>query len=297
MGIKVLSSDEAEFRETDVQKAFEQDLSKLYEGLEFIDREVIIPVGRIDTLAFDSNTNQPVFIEYKAGEFGKDALIQLMDYLSWFIRDGSHYDTLKRIIRQKRPEIQEIESDIRLICVVMSIEDRIKNAIYAIANDALVFSYVVANDTAGNTILVPKLEVDNSEVERGPRVSATEEELLKRYPKQTDLFAQLKVELTKNGAEAYIKGRTFRFRKHRVFALVRLRNNHTRLQLHVGRGHVSDPEFKYAKKGASDWGAIILTPDIKIPEKVKQWIEAAREFIPTKIDEEDDNESDEENQS
>jgi RecB family endonuclease NucS len=88
MNIKILAPEEVKFSEKDVQKAFEEDLSKLEEGLEFIDSEVIIPVGRIDTLAFDTNSNEPVFIEYKGvGEFGKDALIQLMDYLSWFIRD------------------------------------------------------------------------------------------------------------------------------------------------------------------------------------------------------------------
>jgi RecB family endonuclease NucS len=84
MEIKILSPEEVAFKEKDIQTAFEHDLSKLEEGLEFIDTEVTIPVGRIDTLAFDTNTNQPVFIEYKGpGQFGKDALIQLMDYLSW----------------------------------------------------------------------------------------------------------------------------------------------------------------------------------------------------------------------
>lgn len=101
MEIKILAPDDVEFKEKDIQKAIEKDLAKIQEGLEFVDSEVIIPVGRIDTLAFDTNTNQPVFIEYKAGEFGKEALIQLMDYLSWFIRDRSHYDTLKRLIKQK----------------------------------------------------------------------------------------------------------------------------------------------------------------------------------------------------
>lgn len=91
MDIKILSPEEVEFKEKDIQAAFERDLSKLEEGLEFIDSEVALPVGRIDTLAFDTNTNQPVFVEFKGnGQFGKDALIQLMDYLSWFIRDKSH---------------------------------------------------------------------------------------------------------------------------------------------------------------------------------------------------------------
>lgn len=288
MEIKILSPEEVEFKEKDVQTAFERDLSKLEEGLEFVDTEVIIPVGRIDTLAFDINTNQPVFIEYKGtGQLGKDALVQLMDYLSWFIRDKSHYAALEKLIRQKK-NIEDFEPDIRLICITANIDERIRNAIYAIANDVAVYSYVVAKDTAGNAILIPKSEVDNTEVERGPRISATEEELLRKFPNLQDLFSSLKPELCRNGAENYVTGRTFRFRKHRVFAIVQLRRAHLRLRLRVGQGKVNDPDFKYAKKGASDWGAVNLSPSESIPEKVKGWIEESREFMSSKIEEDDD---------
>ena len=82
MEIKSLSLEEVEFKEKDIQNAFEHDLSKLEEGLEFVGSEIVIGTGRIDTLAFDTNSSCPVFIEYKRrGEFSKDALIQLMDYL------------------------------------------------------------------------------------------------------------------------------------------------------------------------------------------------------------------------
>lgn len=49
------------------------------------------------------------------------------------------------------------------------------------------YSYVVARDTAGKIIVIPKLEIDNTEVERGPRVSASEDELLKKFPHLHDL--------------------------------------------------------------------------------------------------------------
>lgn len=294
MDIRILSPEDIEFKEKDVQRAFENDLSKLYEGLELVDSEVTIPVGRIDTLAFDTNTNQPVFIEYKAGEFGRDALIQLMDYISWFIRDRSHHDTLKRIIRQKKQSIEDIEQDIRLICVVTGIEERIGNAIYAIANDVLVYSYAVAKDTAGNAVLIPKLEVDNTDVDRVPQPSVTEDELSKKFPKQVELFAVLKEELLKNNAQSYIRGRTFRFRKNRVFAQVLLKQDVTRLKLRAGVGNINDPEFKYYKKGTSDWGIVILRPADGLPEKVKGWIEIARELTPNKAEDEGEDEIDKE---
>jgi hypothetical protein len=158
MEIKILSPEEVEFKEKDIQNAFERDVSKLEEGLELVGSEVVIGTGRIDTLAFDTNTNRPVFIEYKRrGEFSKDALIQLMDYLSWFARDENRMAVLEKVIRQRKPEIEDIEPSIRLICVVTDIDDRIKNAIYVISNHIKVYSYMVARDTSNNVILVPKL--------------------------------------------------------------------------------------------------------------------------------------------
>jgi hypothetical protein len=62
MEIKILSSEDVEFKEKDVQAAFEKDLSKLEEGLEFISSEFETATGRIDTLAFDSNNGNTVFI-------------------------------------------------------------------------------------------------------------------------------------------------------------------------------------------------------------------------------------------
>ena len=52
MEIKILSPEEVEFKEKDVQAAFEKDLSKLEEGLEFISSEFETATGRIDTSEF-----------------------------------------------------------------------------------------------------------------------------------------------------------------------------------------------------------------------------------------------------
>mgnify|MGYP001247263432 CR=1 FL=1 len=75
MEIKILAPEEVEFKEKDIQNAFEKDLTKLEEALEFIASEVIVGAGRIDTLAFDTDNGNPVFIEYKkSGDFGSYAL-------------------------------------------------------------------------------------------------------------------------------------------------------------------------------------------------------------------------------
>jgi RecB family endonuclease NucS len=81
MEITILSAADIRVREKDIQNSFERNLALLDEDLEFVASEVVIGTGRIDTLAYDSVNGRSVFIEYKGPEgFGKDALIQLMDY-------------------------------------------------------------------------------------------------------------------------------------------------------------------------------------------------------------------------
>ena len=277
MEIKILSHEEIEFKEKDVQNAFEHDLSKLEEGLEFIDSEVVIGTGRIDTLAFDTNESCPVFIEYKRrGEFGKDALIQLMDYLSWFARDANRMSILKDIIKKRKPDIEDFEPTIRLICVVTDIDDRIRNAIYAIANHVKIVSYMVARDTANNVILVPKLAVDNGDVELQVRGTATETQLLSKHPHLQEIINNLKLLLETDGIHSYTTARSFRFKKDRVIAKAHFRKDYVLLELRVGKGKVSDSDFKYWKQGESNWGYTYIYPSKAMPDKVMKWIDFAK---------------------
>lgn len=286
MEIKILSSEDVEFKEKDVQAAFEKDLSKLEEGLEFISSEIVIGTGRIDTLAFDSNNGNPVFIEYKRrGEFDRDALIQLMDYLSWFARDKNRIAILEKIIRKHKPDIDDFEPRIRLICVVTDIDDRIRNAVYAIANHVKIFSYMVARDTANNVVLVPKIVLDNEDVELQAREVTSEAELLKKHPHLHDVVANLKAHIERDGAYSYTTARSFRFKKERVFAKAHFRKDYVLLELRVGKGVVSDPDFKYWRQGESPWGWTHIYPSNGISDKVFKWIEFARSFASATEDE------------
>jgi RecB family endonuclease NucS len=51
MSISVLTTEHIDLKEKEIQAAFERDLSKLEDGLEFIKSELVIGTGRIDTLA------------------------------------------------------------------------------------------------------------------------------------------------------------------------------------------------------------------------------------------------------
>ena len=279
MTITILAPEDIDFKEKEIQSAFEHDLSKLEDGLEFVKSELVIGTGRIDTLAFDTNTTFPVFIEYKRrGQFGKDALIQLMEYLSWFAKDENRMALLEKIIRQQKPDIDEVEPSIRLICVVPDIDDQIRNAIYAIANHIKVYSYTVAHDTAGKLVLVPKLEVDNSEIEPPIPEVTSEGEILKKYPHLQETFALLRAELEKDGAHGYTTAKSVRFKKDTVFAKLHFRKKYIQLELRVGQRKIADNEFTYWRKGESSWGYTYIYPTKTIAENVINWIGIARNY-------------------
>lgn len=288
MEIKILSPEEINFKEKDIQTSFEQDLTKLEEGLELIASEVIIGTGRVDTLAYDNESGRPVFIEYKRrGEFDKDALIQLMDYLSWFARDENRMAILEKNIKQQKKDMDDFDPSIRLICVVTDMDDRVRNAIYAIANHVKVYSYMVAKDTANNIILVPKLEVDNSEIEVAVRTVTSEAELIKNRPHLEEIFLQLKNALETDGAVSYTTGKSVRFRKEKVFAVVRFRQKYIQLELRVGQGSIEDDEFKYWRKGNAPWGYVKVYPSKAVASKILDWIKTARDFVAKEVGQDD----------
>lgn len=99
--VKLVRPAEIDLDEKAIQQAFEKDLDIPEEGLRLVGSYVKIGTGIIDTLAIDEEDN-PVFIEYKKpGEFDKDALVQLMEYYSWFATDQNHQLLLKEIIQRK----------------------------------------------------------------------------------------------------------------------------------------------------------------------------------------------------
>ena len=289
MDIKILAAEEVKFKEKDVQTAFERDLSKLEEALEFVASEVVIGSGRIDTLAYDSNSSRPVIIEYKgAGGFDTEALIQLMDYLSWFSRDENRMAMLEKVIKQHKPDITDFDPSILLIVVVADITDRIRNAMYALNADVKVFSYVVAKDTADNIVLVPRLEVDNSEVEQLMRSAVPESELLKKHPHLQEIFTRLRTQLETDGVIGYTTSHSFRFKKERVFAKAHFRKKYILLELRLGKGVVNDPEFEYWRQGESSWGYTHIYPAKELSPKLIDWISKARQYVAQKAAEEED---------
>lgn len=277
--IKVLSGEAVELKEEEIKKAFENNLKAIEDGLEYVASEVTIGVGRIDTLGIDEN-NRPVIIEYKREKsFDKDALVQLMDYLSWFVKDETHILSLEKLIKQKNPTIKSINPEIRVILVSGEVDERVKNACFVIQNPIKIVTYTLIKDEEGSIILIPRMELDNTQRIAPPRPIISEEEILKKNKRFEGIYREIKNFIT-NLSEVEppytASGEVIRFRRARGkgFANIWFARKWLSLELLVGEGVESD-RFKYWKD--SPWGYVHISKDDEIDDEVKEWIKRAHE--------------------
>ncbi len=160
--LKLLKNIEGiDISEKDLQKLFEKDLDSIESGLKYVGSFVNIGTGIIDILAIDEEKN-PVIIECKkVGNFDRDALIQLMNYYSWFATDENHIHHLLSIFEGKG--FKDISRDIRLIALVSEVSDEVKNACWALKAPIKLITFSLSklpNDD--EVIVVPRLLLDTS---------------------------------------------------------------------------------------------------------------------------------------
>ena len=279
MNIKFkVSSDEIQLPEKEIHMLFEKHLGQLEEGLTFIDREVKIGTGDIDTLALDES-GRPVFIEYKIDEkFASDGLIQLMDYLSWFIKIESNFLALREYITKRKSDIEgkTISNDIRLILVISNVDDdRPKNACYSIRNQVQIYTYQVLKENEDITI-IPQLILDNSKIERTIEDTTTEENLIKEHKKLEAPYNDVKVFISSLGDDVllYAKGGEIRVKRRKNFLIIRFRKRWLMLDMDAGR-EITDDRFKPWKD--SDWGYVNISNTKEFDQHVKDWVKRAYE--------------------
>lgn len=285
--VKIIRSpedDKIELSEAEIQSAFEKDLSTLEEGLVFVDHEFERGSGRIDTLAVDEY-GKPVFIEYKKrGEFDEGALIQVMDYLGWFLKDESRMQNLVNHIKKKVPTSKVSEdSEIRLILVVSGIGERVRNACYAIQNNIKIFTYNLFRQEDGSDVsLVTKLELDNTNIESGIRAreGPLESEILEKHGNLSTVYNKLnEFTLSLPGVSFHTTGSgQIVFKVKRNFMYLEFQKRQLRVSTKVGADFVNHAIETGKIEGPvgddaymNDW----LDPDDDIAEDLKEQIKLA----------------------
>ena len=274
--VRVLKPSVEDIKERDLQKAIEADLEILEEGLQYVDSEVHIGTGRIDTLALDG-AGCPTFVEYKrpAG-FDRDALIQLMDYVSWFTRDNTHFSYLREHIfaklRGKTGERVEVKPEVRIILVVSDVEERVKNACFALNCPVKIFTYSLSKLENGDIAVIPKQVFDTAESDTIQTWPPPTEDGIVMQPFKR-VYGELKAYLQSiPGVEVYPTRVDMRARSSQVFALMIFRKKEMILRLRVGRGSIEDPRFRLDQREDSDAGNVRINLSDVIGDQIKGWL-------------------------
>lgn len=274
--LKIIAED---ISEKEVQRAFEKSWESIEEGLQHISSFVPIGTGIIDSLAVDDDNNA-VIIEFKRmGDFDEDALIQLMNYYSWFAADPNHKLVIDTVIRKVKPDFEGIRdvSEIRLVAIVSNVSDKVKNACWALEPYIKLVSYSMVKTPEGVGI-VPKVVVDTSiGGEKLIRPQKTEEEHLKDHESQRTLYNDIKKvvvgiasDIKLNPAPQNYIGIVGR----RTFAAIYFKRRWIRIDILLKPKDVgNNPRLTY--EGSGDWSYVHIESADQIDEELTTWLKLA----------------------
>jgi hypothetical protein len=277
--MRVVSRAEESADESEIQRAFEGNLTSIEEGLVYVASYVPVGTGIIDTLAVDDENNA-VLIEFKkTGDFSSDALIQLMNYYAWFARDENHKAYLRDVVRKVKPELGEVE-EIRLIAVVSNVDDDVKDACWALEPSVKIVSYTLFRDKSGELNLIPSVILDTDVGERRVRPPKTEEDHLKSHETFRPLYMSLKKQIQEKidtnvrfnpAPQDYIG-----ISRRRMFGAVRFKNAWIRIELLLRADEISNNP-RYVDYPSGEWGYVHLKSESEIDEELLSWIKKAYE--------------------
>ena len=285
ISLKLAKPAKVEIDEKLIQQAFEGDLSLLEEGLRKVASFLRIGTGIIDTLAVDDE-GVPVFIEYKKpGDFDKDALVQLMEYYSWFVTDQNHLTYLKDVISQVHPELSEIPEDIRLIAVVADVKDRVKNACWALSPDIKLVTYSIFESGNASFGIVPKVIVDTSEgIETQISPPKTEEWHLQKCEQMRPVYQELKNRILSFGSDVTFNAAPKYYvaaMRGRIFCTFRFKKKWINLDIDI------DPELqgtvRLAPAHRDGWGRVQISSIKDIDDQLMNWLRTGYDGAPQKF--------------
>lgn len=269
--LSILKNVELDIPEKELQELFEKNLDSIEDGLRYVGSYIRIGTGIIDILAIDEENN-PVIIECKKmGDFDKDALLQLMGYYSWFSKDENHIRLLFSVCEDKG--YREVTQDIRLMALVSSISDDVKNACWALNPSIKLVSYALTKSPMVEEILVAPTIVLDTSVGTNSFVyqPKTEDDHFKTNPHMQPLYEKLKKEVllidkmvkVNPSPQDYIG-----FVSKKNFCGVHVKKNWLRLDLQLTSEEASIPNYAYDEKWGG-WGYYHLQNEATIGEALE----------------------------
>lgn len=269
--LKILKNIEVDVSEKELQELFEKNLDSIEQGLKYVGSYIQIGTGIVDILAIDEDKN-PVIIECKkVGNFDRDALIQLMNYYSWFSTDENHIRYLFSIFENKG--FRDVSQDIRLIALVSEVSDEVKNACWALKvpiklitfslsklpdDDDIIVTPIVLLDTSigGDTFIhQPKSEDDHFKINPHMR------HLYEKFKKAVlDIDKSIKVNCS---PQDYIG-----FAAKKSFCAVHVKKNWLRLDLLLSPEEANNPNYIWSEKWGA-WGYYHLENESKLGEALE----------------------------
>jgi hypothetical protein len=115
----ILSTEEVvEIVEIHLENAIAKNPSIIGKAMKFKDRQVSIPVGRIDLL-YENKDGSPVVVELKIGDIGKKVIDQIRRYMNWISKDSgkeaSGVIVCKGVMPAFKDDIKSLKN-IRVFC-------------------------------------------------------------------------------------------------------------------------------------------------------------------------------------
>lgn len=271
VNLKILKTVEADVSEKELQEIFEKNLDAIEQGLKYVGSYIHIGTGIIDVLAIDEDNN-PVIIEFKkVGNFDRDALIQLMNYYSWFSTDENHILHLFSIFESKG--FRNVSRDIRLIALVSDVSDDVKNACWALKAPIKLVTFSLAKFPNESDIIVATTVLLDTSFGGDSFVyqPKNEEDHFKTNPHMRNLYDKLKkavLEIDRGIKVNPTPQDYISFAGRKSFCAVHVKKNWLRLDLLLTPEEANNPKFEWSEKWGG-WGYFHLENEAKLAEAME----------------------------
>lgn len=185
---------------------------------------------------------------------------------------------LRDYILNRKGDLGRIDTEIRLICVVNRVEERVKNACFSITAPITIFSYSIfkENDSTFNVILRKEIDTDEEKIPI-PTQNLAKNEILEQYPTLKQIYLEVEKYAKSLGGDIHENpsgDHEVQFKRRTIFLRVRFRKRKG-LMLDMGSGEdVQNPRFNHWPSYPS-WGYVHINTVEEFNEDVKLWIKKA----------------------